>query len=265
MLKRIIRLTGGGFFLFILLFCFASGFSYEIEPLGKKPLPKKKSALNLVFCPLNYPDKEAFQKDTRSLIVRFKETKPFDEFNASFAFWQVDLTGAEAAQVFKLTQDFPPLKVRNDFLAGVSARIKGVYKLVIIDALGSVPCAELSEAGKDSLIIIGRKSYADDNDFAKGFLHELGHSLGLRDEGLNSQAARCRPGPPNCATSIEEAESWWGDLAETNSRVRYVNGCCGNKNYFRPTTASLMNDLDKAKDFGPVNERYLKNLFLKKE
>ncbi len=262
MFKRIIRLTGGGFFLFILLFCFASGFSYEIEPLGKKPLPKEKSAFNLVFCPLNYPDKEAFQKDPRSLIVRFKETKPFDEFNASFAFWQVDLTGAEAAQVFKLTQDFPPLKVRNDFLAGISDKLKGVYKLVIIDAKGFVSCAELSEAGKDSLIIIGRKSYIDDNDFAKGFLHELGHSFGLRDECVNCRQ-RSSSGYPNCASSAEEAQKWWGDLVVEGGRVGYISGCCGNEGYIRPTIASLMNDFRRADDFGPVNERYLREALKK--
>jgi len=45
--------------------------------------------------------------------------------------------------------------------------------------------------------------------------------------------------------------------------VRYVRGCCGNRNYIRPTTASLMNDPDKAGDFGPVNERYIRTALQK--
>ncbi|MDD4980625.1 MAG: hypothetical protein PHC54_05090 [Candidatus Omnitrophica bacterium] len=41
-------------------------------------------------------------------------------------------------------------------------------------------------------------------------------------------------------------------------RVNYIHGCCGNKNYIRPVIASLMNNPDKAEDFGPVNERFLR-------
>jgi hypothetical protein len=260
MFKRIIRLTGGDFFLFILLFYSVSGFSYEIKPSNKKPLPKEKSALNLVFCPLNYSDKEAFQKDTQSLITRLKKTSPFDEFNASFSLWQVDLTDAEVAQVFKSTQDFPPLKVRNDFLAYISSGLElREYKLVIIDAKGNISCAELSSIDKTSLIILGKARYKDNNSFAKVFLHELGHSLGLRDECVD--CAQLSPsGYPNCANNRKEAEDWWGDLIGNDTRVNYISGCCGNKNYIRPTIASLMNDPDKAEDFGPVNERYLKKL-----
>ena len=35
-----------------------------------------------------------------------------------------------------------------------------------------------------------------------------------------------------------------------------------NKKYIRPTIASLMNDADKAEDFGPVNERYLRQVLV---
>jgi len=42
--------------------------------------------------------------------------------------------------------------------------------------------------------------------------------------------------------------------------VGYINGCCGNKDYIRPTIASFMNDPDQANDFGPVNERYLRKV-----
>lgn len=260
MFKSIIRLTGDGFLLFILLFCSVSGFSYEIKPLDKKPLPKEKSAFNLVFCPLNYSDKEAFQKDTQSLIARLKRTRPFDEFSVSFSIWQVNLTGAEAVQVFKPTQSFPPLKVCNDLLAYISLKLKSrEYKLVIIDAKGSTSCAELSLIDKTSLIILGKARYKDADSFAKGFLHELGHSLGLYDECVDC-AQLSSSGNPNCASDRKEAERWWGDLVGKDPRVNYIAGCCGNKDYIRPTIASLMNDADKAEDFGPVNERYLINL-----
>ncbi|MDD2702502.1 MAG: hypothetical protein PHC33_00630 [Candidatus Omnitrophica bacterium] len=260
MFKGIIKLTWSGFFLFILLFYSVNGFSYEIEPLDKKLLSKEKSALNLVFCPLNYPDKEAFQKDTQGLIARLKRTKPFDELSVSFSIWQVNFTGAEAVQVFKPTQGFPPLKVRNDLLAYISSKLKSrEYKFVIIDAKGSTSCAELSSIEKTSLIILGKARYKGKNRFAKGFLHELGHSLGLYDECVDC-AQLSSGGYPNCAATKEEAQEWWGDLVSKDSRVNFISGCCGNKYYLRPTIASLMNDPDKAKDFGPVNERYLKKV-----
>ncbi len=235
----------------------SNSFAYEIISYLKDSY-KVGKYLNLVFCPLNYQDKADFAKDSETLIQRLKITRPFDEYN-NFKFWYINLSRKEECQVFKPTLDFPPLKVRNDFLTDISAKLKGVYKLIIIDAQGSTSCAELSEVWKDSLIIIGRSAYDNDNSFAKGFLHELGHSFGLRDECVNCQQ-RSSSGYPNCASNKEEAIKWWGDLVVENDRVGYISGCCGNKDYIRPTIASLMNDFHKADDFGLVNERYLREV-----
>ncbi|MFH0913499.1 MAG: hypothetical protein V1884_04385, partial [Candidatus Omnitrophota bacterium] len=124
-------------------------------------------------------------------------------------------------------------------------------------ARGSVSCAELSSRDKLSLVIVGRSRYTNPQSFAKGFLHELGHSLGLRDECIDC-GELCPPGPPNCASTPEEAKGWWGDMVGKVERVNYIHGCSGNKSYIRPVIASLMNDTEKAEDFGPVNERFLK-------
>jgi hypothetical protein len=233
----------------------SNSFAYEIISYLKDSY-KAGKYLNLVFCPLNYQDKADFVKDRGALIRKLKITKPFDECN-NFKFWYINLSPKEDLEVFKPVPAFPPLKVREDFLTDISSKIKGVYKLVIIDAEGSITCAELSEIGTTSLIIIGRSAYDNDNNFAKGFLHELGHSLGLRDECINCQQ-RSTSGYPNCASNKEEAIKWWGDLAGKDERVNYISGCCGNKDYIRPTIASLMNDFRKAEDFGPVNQRYLR-------
>ncbi len=144
----------------------------------------------------------------------------------------------------------------------ISLKLKSrEYKLVIIDVKGSISCAELSLIDKTSLIILGKARYKDTDSLAKGFLHELGHSLGLYDECVDC-AQLSFGGYPNCAPTKEEAERWWGDLAGKDPRVNYIAGCCGNKNYIRPAIASLMNDPDKAEDFGPVNERYLRNILM---
>lgn len=254
-IKRVIFLLGFILYFFCL---FKSCFAFDVKSCAQQTSCKPGESLNLVFCPLNYKDAADFVKNSETLIQRLKITKPFDECN-NFKFWYINFSREEEARVFKPTLVFPPLKVRKDFLVDISDKIKGAYKLVIIDAQGSTPCAELSEAWKDSLIIIGRSAYDNNNSFAKGFLHELGHSFGLRDECVNCQQLSSS-GYPNCAASKEEAEAWWGDLVAENDRVGYISGCCGNKDYIRPTIASLMNDFHKADDFGLVNERYLREV-----
>lgn len=245
---------------FVLCFlCFAFNcFAYSVEPYRKEPVTEARVRLNLIFCSLNYQNSQDFQKDTEALIQRLKQTKPFDESN-DFGLWYVKILREEEGEIFKRTSDFPPLKVRKDFLGDIFAKLKANYKLIIIDAQGSLSCAELSSVDEMSLIILGKSRYKDANSFAKGFLHELGHSLGLRDECVDCQQLSSA-GYPNCASSKEEAERFWGDLIGKDSRVNYISGCCGNKNYIRPTIASLMNDSDKAEDFGPVNERYLREM-----
>ena len=250
------------------LFIFLSSFfyfalnclAYDIEPyLKQSSWESKERAFSFIFCSLGYQDKEIFLQDIDALVQRLEKTRPFDEIN-TMGFWRVFISKEEGGIIFKRAQGFPPLKVRGDFLDDILSQLKSNYKLIIIDALGSVSCAELSSLDKMSLIILGRARYKDKDSFTKGFLHELGHSLGLRDEGPNSEAALCLPGPPNCAATEEEAQKWWGDLAGKVPRVHYIRGCCGNQSYVRPTIASLMNDPDKAGDFGVVNERYLKKV-----
>jgi hypothetical protein len=244
-------------------FCFAftlletGGFAYDIKPYLEKIPSESENVLNFVFCPLNYQGNEIFFEDIDIIIERLGKTRPFDEFAGRIGFYYISLSREEENMIFKRGRGFPPLKVHQDFLAAILTRLKSNYKLIIVDSSGSVSCAELSSGDKISLVILGRKRYKNKSSFAKGFLHELGHSLGLRDECIDCQQL-CPAGPPNCATTKEEAKEWWGDLAGKMSRVNYIKGCCGSRNYIRPTIASLMNDPAKAEDFGPVNERYLR-------
>ena len=239
-------------------------FAYEIKPWvvelvdsEPKRTPEGRSAY-LVFVGLNYRGVD-YLKDIDTLIQKLKETQPFDEFVGNIGFYYINLSQEEENLFFKNTRGFPPLNVRSDFLGDILVKLKSGYKLVIVDAQGSVSCAELSSKGKMSLIVLGKKRYKDEDSFAKGFLHELGHSLGLRDECVDCEKL-CPSGPPNCAATKEEAQEWWGDLVGRVSRVNYISGCCGDKRFIRPTIASLMNDPDKAEDFGPVNEQYLRNI-----
>lgn len=215
--------------------------------------------LVLVFTPLHYEQIERFRADVSVMMSRLEVTAPFDEYKNRIASWIVYLPKEESEEIFKATDNHPYLKVRLDFLESVAAKVgRSSFKVVILDAQRRVSCAELSSITDMSLIIIGRNRYGNNESLAKGFLHELGHALGLRDESLDEQARQhCPPGPPNCATTQKDAQDWWGDLAKTKQGVGFIKGCCGNSEYLRPTIASLMNDADKTNDFGPVNERYL--------
>lgn len=230
-------------------------FAWQMCPYGEIP---PQAALKIVFVPAHYQNKEAFLKDSEALIQRLKDTVPFNEFRERIAFYFIDVSEVEKELFFKdIPAAFPPLSVREGLLRKIRDVLRSEYKLVIVDERGSISCAELSLADRMSVVILGRKRYLNEESFAKGFLHELGHSLGLREEGVHCTRF-CPPGPPNCATSLAEAEQWWGGLLGRPDSSHYIRGCCGNRNYYRPSIASLMNAPDKAADFGIVNEDYLR-------
>ncbi len=128
--------------------------------------------------------------------------------------------------------------------------------------------------------------------------HELGHALfGIYDEyygdsGEANPEFVSRGEWPNCATSREQAEEWWGDLAgtydpmidvwieeserlgiefsdaeiETFRREGTVDlddgygGCYGREGYYRPTFRGLMTIGGEPPAFGPVNRRWAERI-----
>ena len=217
--------------------------------------------INLVFVPLHYQDNKDFLQDKTALLKRLANTTPFNEFPASVKSLEMYPSEREKEKFFKTTQGIPPYKIDPIFLKNIHGKIGANYKLVVLDENSSGSYAQMSFPEITSILILGRAGYKNDESFSKGFLHELGHSLGLRDESPEITAKGSLPGFPNCAVTKQEARQWWGDLAGKDPRVSYIYGCCGNTNYIRPTIASLMNDIEKADDFGPVNERYLRQIF----
>lgn len=215
-----------------------------------------KKTLNLVFVQINSSYSKQNIEELPGLIQKLKATVPFNEFNDAIAVWQLELSDKEVKAFFRHRDVFPYLSVRQDFLSDLEKRIGQPFKLVIIYDSGSVASAEISSIDKTSLIILSKTKNTQEI-FLKKFLHELGHSLGLRDEGAHSYP--CKPGPPNCAKTKEEAVRWWGDLVGRDN-VSYFAGCCGNGQYIRPTAQSLMNDIRKSDNYGLVNERYLRHV-----
>ncbi len=230
----------------------AQGNCFQLKHFTSIPLTP---SLNLIIAGLNYPDNNLFLQDIKEIKAGLSKIKPFDEFQEAINISYLELDNSEEQQLFKRNNGMPPVVVRMDLLEQLS-RISGRYKLVILDYQGGSSCAELSSIDKTSLVILGRARYSKVEDFLKGFLHELGHSLGLRDECIDCAAVE--PGFPNCAPTKELAKQWWGEYADKTDRVDYINGCCGRKDCFRPTIASVMNDIYKAADYNFANEQYLR-------
>ena len=234
-------------------------FSWQIEPFQEEDFfieQESKIILNLVFVPLGYQREDNSGKDISSIIARLKGTSPFDEFKG-LKVYLLDADLKEKDVLFKKSKDFPFLKVKNSLIQGIKRNIKGVYKLVILDKEGDVSAAELSSIKDVSVIILGKSSYGKKNRLAKAFRHELGHSLGLREE--NSASSRpIIPGPPNCASDKETAVRWWGDMVKEKSGIGYFEIQSGDEKFIKPTRRSIMNNPFKSSGYGLVNERYLR-------
>ena len=244
--------------LILLLFAFPS-FSWQINSFQEEDFPvveKNQITLNLVFVSLGYQREDNFEKDISSILARLKKTSPFREFK-SLKIYLLDTGLKEKDALFKKSKNFPFLKVKNSLIQGIKRRVGGVYKLVILNKESSASAAELSSIKDISLIILGKSSYGKKNRIAKVFLHELGHSLGLREENPASSQPIIS-GEPNCAPDKETAKKWWGDAAEENSGVDYFEVKARNKTFIKPTLRSIMNNPFKSSGYGPVNERYLR-------
>jgi len=91
---------------------------------------------------------------------------------------------------------------------------------------------------------------------AAGLIHEWGHAFGqLQDESQRS-GGESEPSRPNCARSREQAERWWGDLAENYSDVSYYRGCKGDPGLWEPHDSTIMGDGGLWR-YGRVNDRRL--------
>lgn len=243
-------------FLFFFLCLPAESFCFQINKLYSSV---QSPTLNIVFTGLQYPQQGLFIKDTECIQAKLFSLKPFAELKEQIQIHYLVLDNNEEGVFFKQRQGTPPVVVRKDLLKKIAEQVGQAFKLVILDYQGSNTCAELSSIDRMSVIVVGRRRYVTDKDFVKGFLHELGHSLGLRDECIH--CAKVEMGYPNCAPDIGTAKKWWGEFVGKKSTVDYVGGCCGQYECVRPTIASLMNDTDKASSYGFVNEEYIRREF----
>ena len=152
------------------------------------------------------------------------------------------------------------------------------FKLVILSPLNFVPSAKVAR-GKNSAIYMptyqGSLTREELTRFVRRFfIHELGHSLGLRDEYsrdrpkesiIDEQAANSlssnvayQPAKPNCAPDEDTAKKWWGEYLGVFEDVGVFPGCAGRTTYFFPEESTIMSDNSAKEGFGKVSEDYLR-------
>lgn len=252
-----LRMLNKSIFVFLFFSSGCASVPFNVNPLSSGPYTQN---LNLVFVPLNYQDPKDFVKDRELLVQRLRRTAPFNEFPDKMKIWDLAIAEKQAQKVFLPNNTFPYTRVDQDFIKKVYDKIGANYKLILLDHAGTTDCSELSSPEATSVIILGRRHFNTEFYFSIAFLHELGHSLGLRDETSKSYARSCDPGYPNCAATKQEAEKWWGNWVGKDPQVGFFQGCCGREDHFKPTTVSLMNDIHHSSNFGPVNEAYLRRV-----
>lgn len=153
------------------------------------------------------------------------------------------------------------------------------FKLVVLSPLNFVPNATVAR-GKNSALYLpayqGALTRTElDTFLSRFFLHELGHSFGLRDEyarqrpeeaiiDANSAAAPSsnvayQAAQPNCAIDKATAEQWWGAYITAKvTGVGLYSGCAGKTSYYYPVQNTLMSDDPQVETYGRVSEDYLR-------
>lgn len=149
------------------------------------------------------------------------------------------------------------------------------FKLVILSPKDFVPNAKVTRGKNSALYLPAHQGVLTEEELnvflTRFFLHELGHTFGLRDEyaferssnpnaethadNIAYQTAR-----PNCAPDLATAQAWWGAYDAGSEKIGYNQGCAGNKKFYFPQKETLMSDNPQEADYGKVSEDYLRGV-----
>lgn len=204
-----------------------------------------------------------------------KTTEPFA--SATSLSTQVFTSPRQQCQVVRKAQNL--LQCDKNLIPEINNLDIKHFKLVVISPLNFVPNASVTR-GKNSVLYLpayqGVLTPTElDTFLSRFFLHELGHSLGLRDEyafqrpassivdkaaaeSLSNSVAY-QPAKPNCAPDKATAEQWWGAyLGAKIPGVGLQSGCAGKQDYYYPVQGTLMSDNPQVATYGIVSEDYLR-------
>ncbi|MFB6146391.1 MAG: hypothetical protein ABEJ08_01730 [Halobacteriaceae archaeon] len=226
---------------------------YECTALLQNGDPERKADLLLVG--KDYEDESVMRSDFEYFIDVAGEHRglfaipPFDENRDKFNVWMVNAGDdigdwEDDRDGYGLVDDAQAIFEQFPFVdygAVLAKAGMGRHAFCIGDDCWVKDVREKVEAG----------------DGAAGFLHEWGHAFGgLKDE-YYSEDGPDNSGPPNCASTREEAEEWWGDLADERDDVGFYRGCAYNEDNWRPHEQSIMGN-GGLWSYGPVGERAMR-------
>jgi hypothetical protein len=229
------------------------------DPTCKELFPGVNDAaadrVNVVFVGLMYADKNRFISDARQAVDYYGsllgtgllELATYKDNKSKFNFWYAD-------RIF--TPDSLPLNACTKCYSSESAGYcqglanKYVANLCCTDFRG---CAYL---GGSSYIATAGPYYTS---WPYVFDHEFQHQFPRLYDEYTEAGLGDRPGAPNCAADIAQAQSWWGSMAgqydSDGFAVGYFDGCSYVTGNYRPTSDSIMRSWRY--NLGRVNERHV--------
>ncbi len=195
--------------------------------------------LDIVFVGDGYDSSDSLQLDIEHMLDNsgngLLNTAPFSEFTADINIWMV-----RAPEEF----DGAPDEDKSDFY-GADCAFRD--QTVMISRKSFRPYAYLSGA----MSFLSLSYYGNDrSNWGPLLLHEIGHAFGgLLDEYTEASVGD-RHGEPNCASTKQEADWWWGHIPGTGA----FEGCSYSQDNFRPTQTSIMREVGNEVQYGPVNK-----------
>lgn len=218
-----------------------------------------KDKLTVIFFYDGYEN----QKQALSYIELLKETlaivEPFKSSNDTLLY-----------KTF--TTDSQKCSVKNNLLVCDEKLVEsfknlGVdhFKVVILSPLDFNSSVQPARGINSWMTVSTFKGEVPDEEFNRfigaEFAQHLGMSLGLLPELSSSSAATLETnfsGRPNCASSLEEAQAWWGSYTLQFDAVSYNPGCGGSSSHLHPELGTIMSDSPEKESYGYVSEDYLR-------
>ncbi|MBU1120829.1 M64 family metallopeptidase, partial [Candidatus Micrarchaeota archaeon] len=197
--------------------------------------------VNVIFIGLAYSSKNEFLDNAEKAVDYYGnlpssgpgllEMDVYENNTNKFNFWYVD-------QIF--TPDYPVdycTDCRNAESYTYCQGLANTYRVNLCD-ISFRSCAYLG--GSSYVSVTG----SNETYWPYVFDHEFQHQFPrLRDEYVESSLGD-RPGTPNCANDLSQAESWWGSLVGESGQdgqiIGYYDGCSYVYGNYRPTINSVM-------------------------
>lgn len=249
----------------------------EVSPVAKKygtPTASSKNSKNLtvLFYYDGYKDSAKALRQIGLLQGALKNTQPFASSDVIST--RVFTSANDRCHVERKAQKI--LVCDKGLIPEINKLNIEHFKLVILSPLDFVPNAKVVRGKNAALYLPSFKGALTDEEvnvfLSRFFLHELGHTFGLRDEYAftrtpNSSTPEAysdnvayQPARPNCAPDKATAEKWWGSYTSSDKKVGYNQGCAGDKRFYFPQTETVMSDNPQQAEYGVVSEDYLRGV-----